>query len=37
LSLRGWEVASAGPKPIVAKRWGDAGGQPRQCGFDFGR
>jgi hypothetical protein len=29
-SLRGRGVASAEPKPIVAKRWGDAGGQPRQ-------
>jgi hypothetical protein len=29
-SFRGLVVASAGPEPIVAKRWGDAGGQPRQ-------
>jgi hypothetical protein len=25
-SFRGWGVASAGPEPVVAKRWGDAGG-----------
>ena len=29
-SLRGLVVASAEPEPIVVKRWGDAGGQPRQ-------
>jgi hypothetical protein len=28
--LRGRWVVSAEPKPVVAKRWGDAGGQPRQ-------
>ena len=29
-SLRGLVVASAGPCLVVAKRWGDAGGQLRQ-------
>jgi hypothetical protein len=29
-SFRGLVVASAGPEPVVVKRWGDAGGQPRQ-------
>jgi hypothetical protein len=29
-SLRGLVVVSAEPEPVVAKRWGDAGGQPRQ-------
>jgi len=29
-SLRGLVVVSVEPEPIVAKRWGDAEGQPRQ-------
>jgi hypothetical protein len=28
--FRGFVVGSAGPEPVVVKRWGDAGGQPRQ-------